>query len=368
MKIATTRTHRANLGLPALFAVGGSLAALPAAALEMGDLTVHSKLGQPLRASIAYALAPTEGLTKFCVTLRPGASQSGLPNVGSAAISVANGTIMLTGKTAIREPMMSAHVMVNCPYTANISREYMLFIDPAVPAYEQVAVTNSQPVANTSNTAVASVAPQTAPPSQSVRRASAPRQAVPKDIDKGTRIQAKRGDTLSEIAARIENRPIGLWAAVDVIFQANPDAFMDNDPNRLKAGSWLSIPSFDSSAPVIQASDVALDATPVASTYTTASVDEPVDTAVVDTVEGGSYTDVMSGDLEPGAFTIDDNPFVEPVAKTENVVIDDAQLEGPTTNATSPNVPTAVINTNTDIVAPNNPAPSTCSWMTIRTG
>ncbi|MDH3812406.1 MAG: hypothetical protein OEU60_11930, partial [Gammaproteobacteria bacterium] len=48
---ATTRA------LLPLVAIGGGLAVTPAMALELGELTVQSSLGQPLRASIAYALA-----------------------------------------------------------------------------------------------------------------------------------------------------------------------------------------------------------------------------------------------------------------------------------------------------------------------
>ena len=137
MKKIRSKPNLANRSLPALLAVGGSMAAMPAVALELGDLTVQSNLGQPLRASIAYALAPTEQLSAPCISLRTGATASGLPNIGRATISVADGIIRLTGATAIREPMVSAHVSVNCPYTANISREYMLFIDPATVANDQ---------------------------------------------------------------------------------------------------------------------------------------------------------------------------------------------------------------------------------------
>ena len=141
MKHATRKNKMARRSLPALAAFGGSLAALPAAAIQLGDITVQSRLGQPLRASIAFALAPNEQVSDYCITMRPGASLSGLPNVGEATISVANGVILLSGKTPIREPMASAHVVINCPYAANLSREYMLFIDPAEAAYDQATVT-----------------------------------------------------------------------------------------------------------------------------------------------------------------------------------------------------------------------------------
>ena len=45
--------------------------AAPASALELGELKIRSALGQPLRASIAYALNSREELYDFCVYLRP---------------------------------------------------------------------------------------------------------------------------------------------------------------------------------------------------------------------------------------------------------------------------------------------------------
>ncbi|MGB5448294.1 MAG: hypothetical protein WBM80_05155, partial [Woeseiaceae bacterium] len=131
---------RAQKTLLPLVAVGGSLAGLPASALELGDLTVQSRLGQPLRASIAFALAPNEKLTSSCVTLGTGAPASGLPGIGRATISIANSNIVLTGYSAMREPMVAAQVVVDCAYTANLSREYMLFIDPAGSAQDEPAV------------------------------------------------------------------------------------------------------------------------------------------------------------------------------------------------------------------------------------
>ena len=62
----------------------------------------------------------------------------------------------------------------------------------------------------------------------------------------------QRGETLSEITARIQNRTIRLWPAVNAIFEANPSAFTNNNPDNLKAGSWLTIPSFDGNAAVVR--------------------------------------------------------------------------------------------------------------------
>ena len=136
MKKASSKHNRINSlvdcapkTLLPLLAVGGSLAAGPAAAIELGDATVQSQLGQPLRASIAFALAPKEQLSESCISLGPG--QSGLPGIGQASISIAGGALLLRGSTPIREPLIATNVVISCPSAAHLSREYMMFIDPA---------------------------------------------------------------------------------------------------------------------------------------------------------------------------------------------------------------------------------------------
>ncbi len=365
--IATTRSRRHKTLLP-LVAIGGSLTAVPAGALELGELTVESRLGQPLRASIAYALAPNEQIADSCVSLRRGPSASGLPGVGQASLRIGEGSIVLTGQTPIREPMVAAQLVVDCPYTANFSREYMMFIDPPAPVSAQQPVAQ-QPVVQAAPAVVPAAAAPRAParvPAVS-RRTNAAVSREPIRPSGGYRVQP--GETLSEIVQRIENRPIGLWPAVFAVFEANPDAFMDNDPNKLKAGSLLSIPSFDGSEAVVTAaprsvpetatpavSDVVEAApvtivpvdimTPAAADPAAAAVAktpavEPAAAEAVDTV-----TD-STADLRPGDIILDgDAAFVESsgVAQ-ETIVIPDTELAGPVTDASSPNVPTATIDT-----------------------
>lgn len=330
---ATSKFSPANRKFPTLVAVGSSLAALPAAAFELGDLTVHSRLGQPLRASIAYVLAPNERLTDLCVSLRSGSSTSGLPNVGRATIKVADGTILLAGNQAIREPIVSAHVMVNCPYTANISREYMLFVDPAAPSqqseFPQPVLLAEQPLPRLSDTR-----------SLEKPRTSVGQSTVVRDISKATRYRVQPGDSLSKIVQRIENRPMSLWPAVNAIFDANPDAFLDNDPNKLKAGSWLFIPSFDGSEAIV-ATAALTDAT-----TSTAEVEIP-GTGVAASEVGAAAIEIADIAATPAARDAQPEPTAaaEAVIATETMVLPGTRLEGPTTTSASPNVPTASLTT-----------------------
>lgn len=319
---------------------------MPASALELGDLTVQSSLGQPLRASIAYALAPNEMLSNVCVAVGGGRSTGGLPGIGRNSVSITDRAILISGESVVREPMLGTRLTINCPYTPNLSREYMLFVDPATgietqsaavaPVTAPVAAAPVQPVAN----AVAE------------RPRTAPRNNAP--IGQSSRHQVLVGETLSDIVSRIENRSIKLWPAVNLIFAANPDAFVDNDPNKLKAGSWLTIPSLDGAVPVVAATPVETLAeaqTTVAEAPVTIADGSVYEPPILDDVPGDSGEMITenvlvtqsSDELRPGdIIPLDENPFVEPVS---TVTIPDTELEGPVTSSETANVPVAVIST-----------------------
>lgn len=383
-----SRSHPSSRSLiSALVAASGGLAALPANALELGDIKVNSTLGQPLRASIAYALAPKEALADTCVSLQGGASAEGLPLVGPASLSVADGVILVAGHAAVSEPLMSLRLNVRCPYTPHLSREYMLFVDPPQPvsvaADEPSAVTtrartelttasprpevaarpqtaaNTRPrtdMASNPQADAASSSRSTEPrQSAAARRAPAP---LRESIGSSVRYRVQPGDTLSQIAQRIDNRSLGLWDAVDAIFQANPAAFIANNPNRLKAGSWLDIPNQvirDTSGstgtePAMADVDAlaAVTAADVAAA-TSAAYQAPASQAspAINVVapELGAATDngqATAAAAEPGdvAATVAE-PYV--TLDDATLVIPDTQLEGPVTASSSPNVRTASI-------------------------
>lgn len=360
VKNAVHRSSRSNRAVPALLAVGGSLVAAPVAALELGEIAVQSNLGQPLRASIAVALGPNESLLNSCVSIGPAAS--GLPGVGPATVSVANGTINITGATPLREPMVSVKLVVNCPYAPNLSREYMMFVDP--PAYD--APRAAEAAAATTRSAVPSTSIAPVAPQRETRTTNRP--APVADIAQGERYRVQPGESLSEIASRIENRTTSLWPTVNALFDANPDAFIDDDPNKLKAGSWLTIPtSLGGTVAAVDASPVETTPTPVvetvteepaaADTYGSAENLVPAETVVEEPVAVEAVAEEpleMTGDLQPGDVIVTDSTLVEPVA-AETIVIPDTQLEGPETTSTSPNA-------STQIVVPKTEATGTSNW------
>lgn len=282
-----TRKYNTRL-LPALIAGGAcGLMSGPASALQLGELEVQSALGQPLRASIAFALSPNEQLFSHCILLKRGTSTDGLQMLSKASISVANGSIRLTGSTPLREPMLAMQVTIDCPYTANLSRSYTIMLDLAGTVAEAPTVVKQR--------ATGPVATQRV----TVRPGPQPQRTVRTNIDTtpialSTVHTVKVGETLSDIATRIENRPIGLWPAVEAIFAANPDAFINGDVNRLKAGSRLVIPGFDNvTAPVLSAIE---EVAPALTGTSTAAADSAAAYAGLMQVEPATLDEGVTGE------------------------------------------------------------------------
>jgi hypothetical protein len=208
-----------------IVAAGSGLAASSALALELGELQVQSTLGQPLRASIAYALGANELIQDRCVSLRSGGRE--FPGLHNASVKVSKGVISVTGAAPVTEPIVSATVVVDCPYSAHVSRSYLMFIDPQ----------NKAGVVARPATAVAA-----APVARNAAAARTVRRTTP--VSPGSRYLVQRGDSLSGIAQRLEDRGVAVADAMAAILDANPRAFINGDPDRLKAGSRLDIPSF----------------------------------------------------------------------------------------------------------------------------
>ncbi|MBT8077105.1 MAG: LysM peptidoglycan-binding domain-containing protein [Gammaproteobacteria bacterium] len=364
-----TLTDRKIL-IPALIAAGSacSLASMPAGALELGELQLQSALGQPLRASIAVALNPNETLGDYCIFLRSGTSASGLTYLSRAQIQVAGSTILLSGSTPIREPMLAMQVSVECPYTANLAREYNLLFSPASSTEARSQQATAPAIISPRANEVVQPRPQRA----AVRVNRSP-------ISQSGSYEVQTGDTLSGIASRIQNRGVKLWPAIHAIFDANRDAFIDNDMNRLKAGSVLVIPNFTgaATAPTVAATTATTESTRAmrtsdsTSAYTgvattspasaaetsaefsdaTATAPAPVDSATVtvpETVESPAVDSIQDSD----------NPFVTPLDETAEAASDAAEVVIPDTRIDNPVQTAPVVST-----APQADGGSSWNWL-----
>jgi hypothetical protein len=362
-KLRTVRRKTNGQILPALVAVGGAcgLAAAPVSALELGEISIESTLGQPLRASIAYALSPNEQMFDFCIFLRPGMTVDGMPNVSNARITITDNSIIVNGRTSIREPLLAMQLSVNCPYTAHLARNYTLMIDPALPTDGERAVirNEAEPLTPVQISTVTTT---------DIVREQKPRPIVPTSvraqddtqIAASSRYLVQTGDSLSQIASRIENRTVALWPAVAEIFAANPDAFLNNDPDLLKAGSWLVIPDMTggsanltatgtstitqttvapdvessvsySGVTVVETAAVPAPApAPAEAAETVAVTAEAADPAPVLQAEQVPVAETLTPELRPGDFIVgSDSPFVVPVDADEIIDIRDIAVDGP---------------------------------------
>ena len=372
------RSTMSKVALPALVAAGGGLAVGSVAALELGGLQVQSTLGQPLRASIAYALSPSEVIDDRCVAVRAGSRD--LPGLNNASVRVSKGVISITSGSPVVEPMLSANIVVDCPDSAHVSRNYLLFINP-----RERPVT----VARQSTPAAATVTPP-------ARRAEPATRPVPVTsvISEGSRYQVQPGDSLSGIVRRIETDGITSATAMAAVLETNPGAFINGDPDRLKAGSWLAIPSFTATvaaapqAPAAQPRDEkgAVEEVTAGGTeiYQGAETLEPDASGQIPSTE--FLPEVPEPDVSETVETMPDNTAAgttgavanEPVATEADysaayadLVTGDVVVDQPATTATAP-VESAAAAATARVVKPSagtrivgSPEPAGFSWNLI---
>jgi pilus assembly protein FimV len=85
------------------------------------------------------------------------------------------------------------------------------------------------------------IAPTPTPAAEPVQVASAAPARAPAG-DLADAYAVRRGDTLSGIAGRLQGEGFTLDQAMIALLRANPDAFIDGNVNRLKAGAVLEVP------------------------------------------------------------------------------------------------------------------------------
>ena len=207
---------------------------LNARAVSLGHITLESSLNQPLRASILLGnvqrLTPQDvrvGLAPRTAFQAMGVDwSSNLSDLDFRAVSSESGLrIELSTEASIVEPYLNFVLELVWP-NGRLVREYTVLLDPPV--------------------LMAPVRPLDITPVQAGRVRSANRIAEARaqslDLDRMT----QSGDTLWEIAlAARPDRSTSVQAMMLAIQSRNPDAFMNQNINRLKAGYVLVMPDQD---------------------------------------------------------------------------------------------------------------------------
>ena len=228
-----------------------SLAPWGAEAAGIGKLTVLSGLGQPLRAELDIA-ANREELSGMTARLAPQEAfrQAGidyasvLHDLRFALDQRPNGqaVVKVTSFKPVNEPFLDFLVELNWS-TGRLVREYTFLLDPPDVAAAQSArsVADARVVETVRGGGYSPERP--ARPVAAPRPAPAPKQAAePKKVVDAAGRLVQPGDTLRKIAAETKYDSVSLEQMLVGLFQKNPDAFIGNNINRLKAGAILGLP------------------------------------------------------------------------------------------------------------------------------
>ncbi len=253
--------------------VVGAMLTLPVwvHAAGLGKLTVKSALGQPLSAEIELFVADKAELDSLNASLASGEAYKDaqiefMPVLSTLQFSIekrADGrpVLRLTSSRPVNDPFVDMLIELNWA-SGRLLREYTVLLDPpgiAVPqtvAPVAVSVPETKPETKVEQPKVQE-APAQAPAPKPVTvdgvppaPARQPEALAATSHEGGVRVN--RGDTLSGIANRVRPASVSLEQALVSLFRENPDAFVGNNMNRLKAGQQLQVPSAESMAAVDQ--------------------------------------------------------------------------------------------------------------------
>ena len=248
-------------------AISASLAltAIPATgwALGLGRLSVQSAIGEVLRAEIDVAsLAPDEAST-LVVRIAPPEAYRAAGVDYNAALAGAKATlarradgrpyVRVTGERVVQEPFVDVIVELSWA-SGKLVREFTVLLDPpgSRPAPPVQAVAPVAPVIAAAPTPSAAAkpapaaAPKPAPAAVAKPRAPAAETAPPAAVQGGggpDEYRVRAGDTLSRVAVKTQRPGVSLDQMLVGLFRANPDAFLQENMNLLKAGSVLAVPA-----------------------------------------------------------------------------------------------------------------------------
>src|SRR5438874_6346463 len=226
--------------------VAGALAIPPSAlALGLGRLTVDSALGQPLNARIELTSVSRDELESLSAKVADPSlyRQNNLTYQGvlartRVAVEMVGGSPMLkiSSTAAVNEPFLDLMVELNWA-SGRVVREYTFLLDPPGVAAPSVA----EPIAPArTGAARAAAAPAPAPRAA----ASAPATTAPTTGGgAGDQYTVKPGDTLAKIAGQFKPNDVTLDQMLIAFFNGNPNAFDEQNINRLRRGAIMNVPT-----------------------------------------------------------------------------------------------------------------------------
>jgi len=238
-----------------------ALASTSAAALGLGQIEVRSRAGQPLLAEIPIVSDDPSELEQLQarlaspdtfarIGLEPPAGVVADLQFNVALDNAGRPVIRVTTTAPVTEPMLTFLVEVDWGQ-GRLVREYSALVDAprtvSAPAQPPVLAPIATPPAVVQR-------PVETEPSPAATLEPAPSGLEPtpqSDVAGGEYGPVKRGESVSEIAARLGlNQDVSLDQAMVALLRANPDAFIGGNINRLLQGTVLRVPERDEIAAV----------------------------------------------------------------------------------------------------------------------
>ena len=278
-----TSLYNGRFALTGVAAAALWLTVPDAQALGLGRLAVQSALGESLRAEIDVTSLTPEEAANLRVRVAPPESYRTagvdynpvLPGTTVTLQRRPDGTsyLRLTSDRSVQEPFVDVILEISWS-TGRLVREYTLLFDPPtrnlatspVPGPSTAPVITPLPSPAAPPVAAATPTPAPAPgPAASARpaerkpvapkgsataTAETPAQPEPSSPDE---YRVRPGDTLSRIAGRTQRAGVSLDQMLVSLYRGNPQAFIENNMNRLRSGVVLSVPSADAAKSVAPA-------------------------------------------------------------------------------------------------------------------
>lgn len=234
---------------------------LNASALTLGALRVDSALGESLRAEIAIPQATPAELSNLVVQIAPPEAfrARGL-DYSSAASSINVQLVQKPDGTALLQ--LRSNAPLNDPFvdlivdtqwnTGSMQRSYTLLLDPPATPRSTPAATAAAPqitAAQVTPPAPASVTGKTYSSSSRIRAttpSAQPAPAAPSPAPTNAQdetVRVRSGDTAGRIAGSHRPAGVSLDQMLVAMLRSNPNAFVNGNVNRLRAGAVLQMPS-----------------------------------------------------------------------------------------------------------------------------
>lgn len=309
-----------NIGARLILAAALMTISQTVSALGLGNASVESYLGQPLRIKIDLITRDSDDLGSVTVGLAS-ADDFALIGASREAISVplrfaleqdgSAASVLVTSKLPVKDPVIRLIVEVNWT-NGRMLREYTLFLDP--PSF---AATAPSPLVDQRTGAPAS--PATAKANQH-EEPSEPKQTGVTELAKGEGAEygpVQSGDTLWNIATNWSHGTgLDLRAVMLAIQQDNPGAFIKDNINLLKRGAILRMPHIDD-VKQISAEAARSEVMRQNSAFTQSSVATAIETPLVDLNSQPSTAPEAGGPVE----SEDQLELVPPADKTDTDIV-----------------------------------------------